>query len=1127
MDVAAWLKNLGLDQYEAAFRDNAIDGDVLPGLTSDDLKDIGVTIVGHRRKLLDAIVALSAPPETFATMPAPAATPPGPTATPPHPAPPQKAADIAAERRPVTVLFCDLVGSTALAGKLDAEDWRDLVGAYLDASREAVTHYGGHVLKKLGDGLMALFGYPRVQENDAERAVRAALAIQRALGDLNARNADRGLPELSARIGLDSGRAVVDAAGEVFGETPNVAARVEALAEPGAIIVTANVQRQVAGLFVVQERGPSNLKGVADPVNLFRIVRASGAGRRNRARALTPFVGREEELGLIAHRWERARSGEGQLVLIVGEPGIGKSRLIEEFHATLRETPHTWVEWSSSQLLQNTSLHPVAEWGRLRFGGAHVPNERRLAEIEASLAQVELDPAEYASLLAPIVDIPLPLDRHIDLPRDEMRRRQLDAIVAWVLAGARAQPVLLAFEDLQWADPSTVEVMNELAAQSARAPLLVVATTRPEFRPPWRPEQHHCVIPLEPLNRTQAAKMIGQLTSGHLFSSEVVESVNERASGVPLFIEEVTRLLLERGDGGGAQTIPLTLHQSLAARLDRLGHAREIAQIGAVLGREFSYGLLQAVAGVEDSLLQSALSRLAEADILIVGEVGPQANYRFRHALIQDAAYESLLKSRRQALHRRAAEILRDESERAAIEPEAIARHFTQAGLDELAIEWWGKAGEQALRRSAFSEAVSHLRKAIEMADARPAQTSEPPETRNRRLKLHADYAIAVAWATGYTSDRTAVAMAEARDLAVRSGGASERFASYYGQWTSHISRDEMRLAREVAEAFLADADSGSDDEGRFVAESMLGVIHYFTGHFAMARDILELATSRRHVRLDAERRFQFGLDIEIGATVYLGLALWILGDFERSKATLEDADRRAVELGHKPTLANARHFANTVLAYRGDSAALLPLVERQVQLCREHGMALYLVLSEIYFGWAYANAVDPEAGLARIRTAIEESGAMGLSTSMPYFRSLLAHAEMAAKHEEQAVFEIDAAIAMAQRGEAHFDDSPAHRIRGEILLRCSPPNLSEAAKAFGAACHIAQEQGARSFWLLAALPLAKLCYSSARFAEAKTVLASALEGLTPTPEMPETAAALALLSAIDERAETQPCRSD
>jgi class 3 adenylate cyclase len=319
MDVAAWLKNLGLDQYEAAFRDNAIDGEVLPGLTADDLKDIGVTIVGHRRKLLDAIVALSAPPKTDVTSTASAARLPR-AATPLQPAPPQKAAVIAAERRPVTVLFCDLVGSTALAGQLDAEDWRDLVGGYAEASREAVISYGGHVLKKLGDGLMALFGYPLAQENDAERAVRAALAIQRALGELNARNANQGLPELSARIGLDSGQAVVDTAGEVFGETPNVAARVEALAEPGAIVVTANVQRQVAGLFVAEERGPFKLKGVTEPVNLFRIVRASGVGRRGRGRALTPFVGREEELGLITHRWERACSGEGSSCLSSASP---------------------------------------------------------------------------------------------------------------------------------------------------------------------------------------------------------------------------------------------------------------------------------------------------------------------------------------------------------------------------------------------------------------------------------------------------------------------------------------------------------------------------------------------------------------------------------------------------------------------------------------------------------------------------------------------------------------------------------------------------------------------------------------------------------------------------------------
>ena len=372
---------------------------------------------------------------------------------------PAKGLQISAERRPITVMFCDLVGSTSLAAKLDAEDWRNLVNAYLDEASAAVTGLGGHVLKKLGDGLMALFGYPQAQENDAERAVRAALAIQRALAELNARNARQGAPELSARIGIECGSVVVDATGEVFGEAPNVAARVQAAAEPGSVLVTGSVQRQVAGLFVVEEKGAHELKGVAQPLSLYRVVRASGGGRRGGARALTPFVGREEELGLLARRWERARAGEGQLVLIVGEPGLGKSRLIEEFHTRLAETPHTWVEWSASQLLQNTPLHPIAEWGRQRFG-VDAPAEQRLADLEGTLRLIGLDPAEHAPLLAPLVDIPLPPGRAANFPPEELRRRQLAAMTAWVLAGARSQPVVLAFEDLHWADPTSLDLLR-------------------------------------------------------------------------------------------------------------------------------------------------------------------------------------------------------------------------------------------------------------------------------------------------------------------------------------------------------------------------------------------------------------------------------------------------------------------------------------------------------------------------------------------------------------------------------------------------------------------------------------------------------------------------------------------
>ncbi len=429
-------------------------------------------------------------------------------------------------------MFCDLVGSTSLASKLDAEDWRNLVGAYLDEASNAVTGFGGHVLKKLGDGLMALFGYPQAQESDAERAVRAALAIQRALGELNERNAASGAPELAARIGFESGLVVVDATGEVFGEAPNVAARVQAAADPGTVLVTRNVQRQVAGLFVAEEQGARELKGVSEPVQLFRIIRASSGRRRGGARALTPFVGREEELSLLTRRWDRARTGEGQLVLIVGEPGLGKSRLIEEFHAQLAETPHTWVEWSASQLLQNSPLHPIVEWGRQRFG-LDTPADQRLADLEDTLRLIGLDSAEYAPLLAPLVDIPLPPGRAAHFPPEELGRRQLAAMTAWVLAGARSQPVVLAFEDLHWADPTSLDLLRALGDRGAQAPLLLLAATRPEFRPPWNLRSHHSVISLSPLDRAGVARMVGEISARHTFSKELIEACAAERDGKP------------------------------------------------------------------------------------------------------------------------------------------------------------------------------------------------------------------------------------------------------------------------------------------------------------------------------------------------------------------------------------------------------------------------------------------------------------------------------------------------------------------------------------------------------------------------------------------------------------------
>ena len=1025
-----------------------------------------------------------------------------------------------AERRHLTVLFFDLVGSTGLVAKLDPEDWRNLVNAYLDEASKAVTGFGGHVLKRLGDGLMALFGYPRAQENDAERAVRAALAIQRALAELNARNAARGAPELKARIGIESGPVVVEATGEVFGDAPNVAARVEAAAEPGSVLVTLNVQRQVAGLFVAEEQGARELKGVSALVQLFRIVRASGGGRRGGARALTPLVGREEELALLRRRWDRARDGAGQLTLIVGEPGIGKSRLVEEFRATLGETPHTFVELSSSQLLQNTPLHPIAEWGRQRFG-VNEPADRRLADLENTLGLIGLDPTEYAPLLAPLVDVPLPEERVAKLAREELRRRQLAALVAWFLAGARSQPVALAFEDLHWADPTSLDLLQALAERGAQAPLLIIATTRPEFRPPWSARSHHSVISLSPLDRAQVAKMVSELSAHHALPRDIVEGVNERTGGVPLFVEEVTRLLLEkRGQPGGPQAIPPTLQQSLAARLDRLGEAREVAQIGAVLGRDFTYTLLRAVGGVDDPTLQSALERLADADLLISEGASSQGNYRFKHALIQDAAYESLLKSSRQALHRRAAEILVGQLEPAAAEPEVIAHHFTQAGLDELAIEWWGKAGDQALRRSAFQEAIAHLGKAIAMADqaAGPAARAAISKAEaSQRVKLQNDYAQAVLWSKGYAADEAKAAFERTSALAARAELPADGFSALFGRFLWSWSRGEFRVARDIAERFLREAEA----EGR-IAEARAG--HLALGQACMqlgdlreARTQLELGLSRFE-EPGSEIREKFGFDVGASARAVLAFTMWLSGDLPRARELIEEATRLAGELGHPPTTASVLLYKIAIETARNDFESVVVDAGNFLKISQQHSMGYYLALSRLYLSWGRTQLGNTQRGLDDFRKSLADYRDQGNRVIVPGFLGALARLEATAQNYERALALIDEALVMSQEGGDRLYDSNLHRLRGNILLKPEPANPAQAEDAFKTSLAIAKQQGARSFELLASLALAKLYQSTDRLVEAHAVLAPALVGFSPTAEMPVIAKALELVAAIKAR---------
>ena len=698
-----------------------------------------------------------------------------PVSTPVAATPSIQSPEVAGERRHLTVLFCDLVGSTAIAARLDPEQWRETLAGFHREAAVAITRFDGHVAKYLGDGVMAYFGWPAAHDNDAERAARAGLAILDAIAKLNEQP---GHAKLSARVGIDSGLVVIGkGAGneaEVFGEVPNIAARVEAEAAPGTVLITEATHRLVSGLFVVEDCGAHELKGLERPLQLYRVVRPSGMRGRFPAmaamRGMTPFVGREDELRSLLNRWERVREGEGQVVTIIGEGGIGKSRLVQRFREELAATPFTWLECATAPFFRNTPFYAVADMLQQSFHweASHTV-ERRLAALEASLGLAGLDPDEAAPLIAPLLDLPVGTRYPpLSMAPDQQRKRLLATVVAWAFGTAKAQPLVIATEDLHWADPSTLELTQLLVEQGAPARLLLLYTARPEFHAPWPMRAHHTQINLNRLTARNVRTMVAQVAAKIALSDETVATVVERTGGVPLFVEELTRAVLESGDVRLAgHEIPATLHDSLMARLDRLGPAKEVIQIGAVIGSEFSYELLRAVHPIGETELQAALRSLADAELLYVRGIAPDATYQFKHALIRDAAYEALLKSRRKDLHLIVARTI-DEKFPAIKEthPEVLARHWTEAGEAEAAIAEWSKAGKAAYARNAFMEALESYKQAVALVGLLP----DSPERDLRELEL-SDLVVIMLYVTkGYAAPETVKVIARFAELAEKSG---------------------------------------------------------------------------------------------------------------------------------------------------------------------------------------------------------------------------------------------------------------------------------------------------------------------------------------------------------------------
>jgi class 3 adenylate cyclase len=667
-----------------------------------------------------------------------------------------------AERRQLTVMFIDIVESTSLSSKLDPEMYRDVVRAYQQVCSEVITRFDGHIAQLLGDGLLVYFGYPVAHEDDAQRAVRAGLGMLAAMGELNTRlQQDKGI-QLALRVGIHTGLVVIGEMGGqgrqeqlALGEVPNVCSRIQGLAEPNTVALSAATYRLVQGYFECQGLGEHTLRGVAESIAVYRVVRESGATSRldvAQPRGLTPLVGREQEVGILVERWEQVKAGQGQVVLLTGDAGIGKSRLVQVLKDHVANEPHTRWECRSAEYSQNTALFPLVDLFQrlLRFEAYETPYAK-LEKLERTLSQYRLPLEETVPLLASLLSLSLPEDRYplLNLSPQRQRQKTLETIVAILLELGEHQPVLFILEDLHWTDPTTLELLNMLIDQTPTASLLVLLTCRPHFQPAWHHRSYLTEITVNRLSRVQMEQLVNRLTDGRILPSEVMQQIVEKTDGVPLFVEEITKAILESGQLkevdhhyeliGSFSTfaIPATLQDSLMARLDRLVTAKAVAQYAAVIGRQFAYDLLLTVSQLDEATLQRELGRLVEAEIVYQRGMPPQAAYTFKHALIQDAAYESLLKSTRQHYHQRIAQVLEEQFvETAETQPELVAHHYTEAGLIAQAVGYWHKAGQSAVQRSAHVEAISHLRTGLALLQTLPETTE--------RLQREVDMLIAL-----------------------------------------------------------------------------------------------------------------------------------------------------------------------------------------------------------------------------------------------------------------------------------------------------------------------------------------------------------------------------------------------
>ena len=1114
VNIKEWLDSLGMGRYLESFTENEIDRNVLPTLTNEDLKDLGVKIVGHRRKILNALESLretsGKPPFDHANQAATSHQVPSP------------------ERRQLTILFCDLVGSTELSQRLDPEELARIITTYHEACRRIVERWDGHVAKYLGDGVLAYFGYPQAHEDDAERAVRAGLELTNAVGQIDRGDGD----PLAARVGIATGLVLVgeligDGAAQeeaVVGETPNLASRLEALAVPGSVAISEQTRHLLGELFDVEDLGQHALKGFAKSVNVWGVRDVRIAASRFEARAglkLTPLVGRAHELGMLTDLWKQAAQGDGQVALITGEAGIGKSRLAMALREQLDGLAVTHLRYQCSPFHGNVALHPVAEQLEHAAAFTHADNGgTKLDKLEALLSRSQADVSQVIPLIARLLG--LPMDRYPTAEQNPQRQKErtFEVLIGQLKDLARQQPVLLLFEDLHWIDPTSLELLDRLVYQIEEMAVLAVFTFRPEFQPKWIGQSYVQLISLNRLSRNQRAAMVEGITQRKDLPSEVLNQIITKTDGVPLFVEELTKMVLESGlvvEKGDRflldsplrrLAIPSSLRDSLLARLDRLAPVKEIAQLGAVVGYEFSHAMIVEISSLSGEQIDLALDRLLAAEIIFRHGTSSGTIFRFKHALLREVAYESVLKSQRQLLHGKIFVWLRAHSDDHS--PSVLAHHAEQADLYQEAINFYRKAGDLANEQAALTEAAFHYRDAVRLINE-----LEPDESRDH-LELDVLLKLGPASMTGAgtVTQEIAKIYQRASELAGDIGSLEQRFIVSWSLCHIALFRGDYARTHELSEQLHLLAVKLDEPLYELQARHASWGSHLYAGNLAQAEQHLLLGTPVDHTELDSRPDLFSGHCAHMCCSMSLGLLSILQGRPTTGMKQLADAIRISRAIEHRPSLVVAIEFAAIGSALVRRPRLTRALAARALIMARDseyrHLELPAMVLSE----WARCFISDRPEAVQSISVVLNQVKAFERPFLLSdFYLYLLASLEVEFCSYDSAKSTIDVTRNLASERGQRLLSAELDRLEG--VIHHAEGDHREAERCYRSAIEFSRNQGAKWFHLRATISLARLKRDQKNHVKAREILTPVFQCFEEGPDLADLNDAKSLLNQL------------